>query len=260
MKCSRCGSEMKIKNVKVDTDIYGNPIYNKYAYCYTCKIKRNLGQQKTITKRPNRSSSHRAKKKRKNKRLLILLLLFLLIIGIGAFLFIRHANQKPIQNENSVSTMNGKNKISSDALEQLETGMTYSEVTDLIGNEGNKLLQVNSEETSAERYQWTAKDGEGTVLLSFRDEKLVSISQTGMKTDASVSLSEDMKKELKSDMSYDDVVKLLGEKGLLLSETLQDGFTNKLYVWKDANTGKPFSAVFIEDKLRSYHFDMKQAK
>lgn len=85
MKCSRCGAEMKIKNVKVDTDIYGNPIYNKYAYCYNCKIKRNLGQQKTMAKRPNRSSSHRAKKQRKTKLLIAILLIVLLLIGICAF-------------------------------------------------------------------------------------------------------------------------------------------------------------------------------
>lgn len=156
--------------------------------------------------------------------------------------------------------MVGKNKISYDALEQLETGMTYNEIKDIIGNEGNKLLQVSSEETSAERYQWTTKDGEGTILLSFQDEKLISISQTGLKNSAPVSLSDDIKKELKSDMSYNEVVKLLGEKGLLLSETLQDGFTNKLYVWEDSNTGKSFSAVFVEDKLRSYNSDEKKTK
>ena len=119
MKCSRCGAEMKIKNVKVDTDIYGNPIYNKYAYCYNCKIKRNLGQQKTITKRPNKSSSHRAKKQRKSKILITILLIVVLLIGICAFFFVRHSNQKQVQNENAVNTVVGNNKISSDALEKL---------------------------------------------------------------------------------------------------------------------------------------------
>lgn len=260
MKCSRCGAEMKIKNVKVDTDIYGNPIYNKYAYCYNCKIKRNLGQQKTITRHPNKSSSHRAKKQRKSKILITILLIVVLLIGICAFFFIRHSNQKQVQNENAVNTVVGNNKISSDALEKLETGMTYDEVKEMIGTEGNKLLQAGSDETSAKRYQWTTKNGEGTVLLSFQDEKLISISQTGTKSNAAVSLSGDLKKELKPDMSYDEVVKLLGEKGLLLSETLQNGFTNKLYVWEDSNTGKSFSTVFIEDKLRSYNLDEKKTK
>ncbi|GAB5616142.1 hypothetical protein JCM31739_09670 [Faecalimonas canis] len=258
MRCSHCGSEMKIKNVKVDTDIYGNPIYNKYAYCYNCKIKRNLGQQKTIAKRSNRSSSYRAKKQRKTKILIAILLIILILIGICAFFFIKHFNQSHAQNENIGSTMVGKNKISSNALEQLETGMTYSEIKDIIGNEGNKLLQVSSDERSATRYQWTTKNGEGTVLLSFEDEKLISISQTGMKSNASVSLSEHMKKELKFDMSYDEIVELLGEKGVLLSETLQDGFTNKLYMWEDSNSKKSFSAVFVDDKLRSYNFNDKK--
>mgnify|MGYP000862160608 FL=1 len=167
MKCSRCGSEMKIKSVKVDTDIHGNPIYNKYAYCYTCKIKRNLGQLKAPAKR-----SHKRKRK-KGKLVVALILILLLIIGIGTFFFIKNLKEKQSQNESTVVTPTGNNKISTDSYEQLETGMPYDEVKSLIGNAGNKLLQVTSDENSAERYQWITKDGEGTVLLSFEDGNLI---------------------------------------------------------------------------------------
>ena len=254
MKCSRCGSEMKIKNVKVDTDIHGNPIYNKYAYCYTCKIKRNLGQLKAQAKR-----SHKRKRK-KGKLVVALILILLLIIGIGTFFFIKNLKEKQSQNESTVVTPTGNNKISTDSYEQLETGMTYDEVKSLIGNAGNKLLQVTSDENSAERYQWITKDGEGTVLLSFEDGNLISISQAGMETGGSVSLSDEVKKEIKSDMSYKEVTSVLGEKGVLLSETLQNGTTSKLYEWKDSNSGKSFSIVFVEDKLRSYNFNDKKTE
>lgn len=260
MKCSRCGSEMKIKNVKVDTDIYGNPIYNKYAYCYNCKIKRNLGQQKRISKRPHKSSSHRAKKQRKKQLFITILLILLLLIGVCTFFFIKHSNQKQAHTENAVHTAVRKNQISSDALKQLETGMTYDEVKNIIGNGGNQLLQTDSDKNSSKRYQWSAKNGNGTVLLSFQNEKLVSISQTGIETETSVSLSNKLKKELQPDMSYNKTVELLGEQGVLLSETLQDGFTSKLYKWKDNNSGKSFSAIFVEDKLRSYNFNNKDTK
>ena len=253
MKCSHCGSEMKVKNVKVDTDIYGNPIYNKYAYCYNCKIKRNLGQQKRIAKRSGKSSSRRTK----SKFLIVILLILLFLIGICSFFFVRYFNHSHAQNENIGNTPIGKNNISSNALKQLETGMTYNEIKDIIGNEGNKLLQVSSDDHSSTRYQWTTKDGNGTVLLTFQDEKLISISQAGLKPNASFSLSEHMKKELKFDMSYDEIIKLLGKDGVLLSETLQNGFTNKLYMWDDSTSGKSFSAVFVDDKLRSYHFHNK---
>lgn len=254
MKCSRCGSEMKIKNVKVDTDIYGNPIYNKYAYCYTCRIKKNLGQQKTLIKHPH-------KRKRKKKKIIIaLILILILIIGITTFFFIKNSKEKQAPNKNTVVTSTGNNKISTESYEQLETGMTYDEVKNLIGNAGNKLLQVTSDENSTERYQWITKDGEGTVLLSFEDGKLISISQTGMENIGNVSLSEKIKKEIKSDMSYKEVASVLGEKGLLLSETLQDGTTSKLYEWKDSNSDKSFSIVFVDDKLRSYNFSDKKTE
>lgn len=255
MKCSRCGSEMKIKNVKVDTDIYGNPIYHKYAYCYNCKIKRNLGEQKVLAKPTHRSSSHRAKKRRKNKIVITILLLLLLLAGISIFLFTKHSDQKQTKNENITNTLIAKNKISSDALKQLKTGMTYEKVKDIIHNEGNKLLQVNSNKVPEKRYQWTTENGRGTVLLSFQDEKLISISQTETKSVTAVALTDNIKKELKSDMTYNETTTLLGNEGLLLSETLQDGLTSKLYIWKDSTSKKYFSAIFVEDKLQSYHFN-----
>lgn len=176
------------------------------------------------------------------------------------FLFYQNLKEKQSQNESTVVTPTGNNKISTDSYEQLETGMTYDEVKSLIGNAGNKLLQVTSDENSAERYQWITKDGEGTVLLSFEDGKLISISQAGMETGGSVSLSDEVKKEIKSDMSYKEVTSVLGEKGILLSETLQNGTTSKLYEWKDSNSGKSFSIVFVEDKLRSYNFNDKKTE
>lgn len=255
MKCSHCGSEMKVKNVKVDTDIYGNPIYHKYAYCYNCKIKRNLGEQKVLAKSTHRSSSHRAKKRRKNKIIITILLLLLLITGISIFLFVKNSSQKQTQNENISNTLISKNKISSNALKQLKTGMTYEEVKDIVHNDGNQLLQVNSDKVLVKRYQWTTDNGKGTVLLSFQDEKLINISQTETKSVTTVALTNNIKKEVKSDMTYNEITSLLGNDGLLLSETLQNGLTSKLYIWKDSASKKYFSSIFIENKLQSYHFN-----
>lgn len=87
MKCSRCGAEMKIKNVKVDTDIYGNAIYAKYAYCYHCKIKRNLGTQKTSDRDSRRRSSKRARKRKQKVMLISTFLVVLLAVIAGTCFF-----------------------------------------------------------------------------------------------------------------------------------------------------------------------------
>lgn len=254
MKCSRCGSEMKIKNIKVDTDIYGNPIYHKYAYCYSCKIKRNLGEQKVLAKPTHRSSSHRAKKRRKTKILITILLLLLFLVGISIFLLNKSFMQKKTENKTVANTVIVKNTISSDALEQLKTGMTYEEVKDLIRNEGNKLLEVDSNKIPAKRYQWATENGKGTVLLSFQDEKLISISKTDSSSVKFVDFTDKIKKEFKFDMTYNEIISLLGNEGSLLSESLQNGIISKLYIWKDSNSKQYFSAIFVEDKLQSYHF------
>lgn len=42
MKCKHCGEEMTIKDKKIGEDEFGEPIYQAYAFCYNCKIKRKV--------------------------------------------------------------------------------------------------------------------------------------------------------------------------------------------------------------------------
>lgn len=42
MICKHCGEEMTIKDKKIGEDEFGEPIYQAYAFCYNCKIKRKV--------------------------------------------------------------------------------------------------------------------------------------------------------------------------------------------------------------------------
>lgn len=264
MKCSRCGAEMKIKNVKVDTDIYGNPVYNKYAYCYKCRIKRNLDKPRAAApsgsirqSSARRNSARRAKQRRKRKILIIsALLLLLAVIAVCAFLFIRKtkADEKKAEQQ-TVVTDNRKNHITSKAFSELETGMTLDETKEIIGTDGNKLLQTSSDTSTTERYQWISKDGDGTVLLTFIDEKLADISQTGLDSGEAVSLPSDISGVVKTDMTYDEVVQALGGEGTRLSETVSGGITTTLYSWDDTDGNTSLSVVFTDGKVRSYQLN-----
>lgn len=50
MKCNRCGREMRTKDVYIGDDDYGDPIYNEYAFCDSCKIKKNIEHKRNNTK------------------------------------------------------------------------------------------------------------------------------------------------------------------------------------------------------------------
>ncbi|MEF9945411.1 MAG: hypothetical protein RR869_00230 [Lachnospiraceae bacterium] len=47
MKCSKCGQEMREKDIIMGENKYGDPIYNRYAFCDRCKIKKNI--EKTLS-------------------------------------------------------------------------------------------------------------------------------------------------------------------------------------------------------------------
>ncbi len=250
MKCSRCGAEMKIKNVKVDTDMHGNPVYQKYAYCYHCKIRRSLSRHKSSSgssaKRPSKST-----RRRKKKHIFLTVMPWLLIVVViagGCFFFIQRSRVEDARKKETVVTKTRKNLITADAFSQLKTGMTLNEVKGIIGTDGSRLLQTSNDTSTTERYQWLEKDGNGTVLLSFIDEKLVSLSQTGMETENSSSLSPEAVGALKPEMSLEEVNASLGVNGVRISETAADGVTTSLYQWSDDGAADhKISVVFIDD-------------
>lgn len=251
MKCSRCGAEMKIRNVKVDVDIYGNAIYNKYAYCYHCKIKRNLGQQKAAGGSSRNLSSKRAKKRRRKIILIsvISVLLLTAIAGTGIF-FLQKRKADAASKEKAVVTDTRKNKISTKSFSKLETGMTFQETLDIIGTDGSRLMQTTSEESTLERYQWVADKGDGAVILTFKDQKLINISQTDMASDYA-KLSSDSARKIESEMSYDDVKNALGTDGTLMSETVTDGITSSMYTWYDSDSQIRVTVIFQDDKVKT---------
>lgn len=259
MKCSRCGAEMKIKNVKVGTDIYGNPIYNKYAYCYNCKIKRKLEQSKSSSVSNRSHTAKRAKKHRKKRLLITLIFLILLAITVGTGFFIQKnkAEVARKEKEKALITESRKTRISSKAFSKLETGMTLQEVLDIIGNSGNKLVQTTSDDSVMERYQWIADSRNGSVLLTFKDEKLISISQVDMTSD-STSFSTDSINNIKTGMSYKEVINTLGSDGSLISETSMDGVTTQIYTWRDRDSSITITTVFRDDVLLSIHTNSKK--
>lgn len=246
MRCSRCGAEMKIKNIQTGTDRRGNPIYRKYAVCYHCKTKRNL--EKDL---PAASSKRRRRKKRKRLIFpLILLLILLLTIIAGFFFYKKYKADQNAKEENSIVTNARKNLIDPKDFNDIKIGMSQDEIIDLIGTDGSLLTKTSIDSSVWERYQWITKEGQGTVLLTFLDGKLISLSQTGIKDD---DLSEISDKELalaKAGMSREELSDTFGSSGIRISETINEGVTTSVYYWKHDKTGILYSAVFVDGKLQ----------
>ena len=246
MKCSRCGEEMKIKKIQTGTDRHGNPIYHKYAVCYHCKIKRNL------EKGQNTSSSRNRRKRKKKKPYLLITLLILLILGLSAgFLFYKKQQSEKEKEKENVITNQHTNLIEVKDYNDLKLGMTLDEVIDQIGTDGNSLTKTTLDSAVTERLQWVTKEGDGTVLLTFLDEKLVSISQTGMKDSDSSEIPENLVTKLKPGMALKDVNVTLESTGIRISETILDGVTTSVYAWGQNGNDYFYTAVFIDDKMQT---------
>lgn len=105
MKCNRCGSQMREKDVITGEDQYGDPVYSRYAFCDNCRVKRKLADDvephvpaqkppKKVKRReftedlPAVEYRKKSKKKKGSAGVLNSLILILGIINIVLIIFI----------------------------------------------------------------------------------------------------------------------------------------------------------------------------
>ena len=46
MKCPICGKDLDLQNKQIGTSENGDPIFNEYAICHSCKKQWNLDKQR----------------------------------------------------------------------------------------------------------------------------------------------------------------------------------------------------------------------
>ena len=116
-------------------------------------------------------------KKQKHTGILVFATIIVIFLGIGVASSI---------NENALpsSSQSYKDeKITLEKFNKIETGMTYQEVVDIIGEEGTVLSEVDivqDEQYHTIMYSWTAKDGIANANVTFQAGKVVSKAQIGL--------------------------------------------------------------------------------
>lgn len=106
----------------------------------------------------------------------ILVTLIILIVIIFAVAGVAGNKTKDTEQQSEKITLEKFNKI--------ETGMTYQEVVDIIGEEGTILSESNitgNEEYHTIMYSWKAKDGIANANVTVQGGKVVSKAQIGLK-------------------------------------------------------------------------------
>ncbi len=64
--------------------------------------------------------------------------------------------------------------------EQIEEGMTYEKVVEIIGGEGEAISESNTEEAVTVVYMWEGSDGISNAIITFFNDVVFSKAQTGL--------------------------------------------------------------------------------
>lgn len=137
--------------------------------------------------------------------------------------------------------------------EKIKPGMAYDEVKDILGSTGTETRSSTSGSTEYKSYKWEG-DNYVRIYVNFKDDKMTSKSQTGIKSSSSKSGGADITmakyEKIKNGMSVSEVEEVVGSKGEETSSSSIGSSSYKSYRWK----GDKFSFIsvrFKDDKVNS---------
>jgi len=124
-----------------------------------------------------------SKKSKENKKTNVLgtvLGIIILIIGLSMWL---GGTSEMLETSSQSSYSKSSSKITLEKFNQIQTGMTYEEVVEIIGEEGTVLSEVDmdiGEEYKTIIYYWYGSDGISNSNITFQGNKVVAKSQIGL--------------------------------------------------------------------------------
>lgn len=114
------------------------------------------------------------------KKIVILLLVMVLSVTLCAC-----STPNDLIKGTSADIINSEASISLEEFNNIETGMTYEQVCDIVGGEGTLSSSVDvgiGEEYKTKIYQWTGSGSIGAnANVTFQGGKVISKAQVGLK-------------------------------------------------------------------------------
>lgn len=138
--------------------------------------------------------------------------------------------------------------LSIDKFNKIELDMSYDEVKDIMGSEGDETSSTKTGSYESKAYQWKG-DKFARVSVRFQNGKLVSKSQSNL-TDRNgdADLTQDKFNKVNTGMSYSEVKDVLGSEGEMTTISKFGKITTTSYVWKGPKYERVFTS-FKDDKL-----------
>lgn len=103
----------------------------------------------------------------------------LVVIVLGAAVGATGGNSNTTQT--GTASIQEQNNVTLEKFNKIETGMTYQQVVDVIGEEGTLSTESAYGDQSMKVYYWYASDGISNATVSFMNDKVTAKSQIGLK-------------------------------------------------------------------------------
>ena len=118
-------------------------------------------------------------KKLKHTGVRVVLGLAIIMIGICAITS-SNTNTTNTENAKPVSAQVQEEKMTLEKFNKIETGMTYQQVVDIVGEEGTLSTESSYGDQTMKIYYWYAKNGISNATISFMNGKVTAKSQIGL--------------------------------------------------------------------------------
>lgn len=142
--------------------------------------------------------------------------------------------------------------LTKEKFDQLKNGMKYEEVVKILGSEGKETSSSSSGSYKSATYQWEGENY-ARITITFRNDELNSKMQSGLKggtTAPAADLTMAKYDQIKTGMSYEEVVKIIGSEGTQSSSSKIGSSEMASYRWEGDKYAKIF-ATFRDNKLSS---------
>ena len=113
-------------------------------------------------------------KRLKHTGLTTVLIILVILLGVGVATSINDTTN-PTSSQTSENT-----KATLEKFNQIQTGVTYQEVVELMGEEGTLSTESSYGDQTMQIYYWYAKNGISNATVSFQNEKVTAKSQIGL--------------------------------------------------------------------------------
>lgn len=163
-------------------------------------------------------------------------------------------DEKTTTQEESTSNISSdssesKAGINEEKFNQIQSGMTYDEVKNIIGEDGQNISESEVAGIKTVMYQWE-DDSWGVAIVTFQNDQVTNKSQAGISSN-SVEVTLSQYDQVQTGMSYDEVKNIFGGDGQLTSETSISGTSSQLYQWNGKSLGSNCVITFSDSKVLS---------